>query len=190
MTQIPALPSYNEIADALVNVNPILSPAEVHGLFCGYITATGGAVDNRWEKFVLGKNKDETSRELLQQLYETSYHQMSEFSFEFSLLLPDDDSDINIRTEALGSWCQGFLSALQQCEIPIKNREESDVTETLNDIIEIAQVNYGDIVDDDEDETAYFELVEYVRLGALLIFHDMKSTTPNQPSNNDDNVLH
>ena len=33
------------------------------------------------------------------------------------------------------------------------------------------------IIDDDEDETAYFELVEYVRLGVLLIFQELKNNT-------------
>ncbi len=189
MTQIPSLPSYTEIANLLLNAHTSFTPSQIHGLFCGYICATSGKIDNRWEKIVLGKNKNDECRELLQQLYETSYHQMSEFSFEFSLILPNDDVDINARTEALGLWCQGFLSGLEQCQIPLQNREESDVTETLNDIIEIAQVNFGDIADDDEDETAYFELVEYVRLGALMIFQDLKVADPKNISN-ENNQLH
>lgn len=189
MNQIPAQPSYTEIADALANTHSTFDAAQVHGLFCGYICATSGKMDTRWEKTVLGKTKNPASRELLQQLYEVSYHQMSEFSFEFSLVLPEDDTDINTRTEALGLWCQGFLSGLEQCQVPLKNREDSDVTETLNDIIEIAQVNYGDIAENEEDETAYFELVEYVRLGALMIFQDLKAANPNQTSD-ESNQLH
>src|SRR5579872_3137571 len=179
MTQNPSLPSYADIADLLVAAKSSFHPAEVHGLLCGHIAGTSGKMDNRLEKLVLGKNKNPEYREVLQQLYETSYHQISEFSFEFTLLLPADDSNINALTEALALWCQGFLTGLQQTNIPVQNREESDITETINDFIEIAQVNYGDIADDDEDETAYFELVEYVRLGALMIFQDLKSMNNN-----------
>ncbi len=189
MNQIPSLPSYTEIADLLAEAHTTFTPSQVHGLFCGYICATSGKVDSRWEKIVFGKNKHAECRELLQEIYETSYHQMSEFSFEFTLILPSDDTDINVRTEALGLWCQGFLSGLEQCQIPLQNREESDVTDTLNDIIEIAQVNFGDIADDDEDETAYFELMEYVRLGTLLIFQDLKIANPSNTSD-ENNQLH
>jgi len=178
MTQTPSLPSYTDIADLLAAAKSHFHPAQVHGLLCGYICATSGKMDSPWEKQVLGKNKDPASRELLQHLYEISYHQMSEFSFEFTLLLPEDNIDINLRTEALGLWCQGFLTGLEQSNIPLQNREASDVTETINDLIEIAQVNYGGITNNEEDETAYFELVEYVRLGILMIFQDLKTANP------------
>jgi uncharacterized protein YgfB (UPF0149 family) len=179
--QPSSLPSYIEIADLLMAAKSSFHPAEVHGFFCGYITGTSAKMNTHLEKLVLGTHKNPEDRELLQQLYEMSYHQMSEFSFEFTLLLPDDDSDINARTEALGLWCQGFLTGLQQANIPIQNREESDVTETINDLIEIAQVNYGDIDNDsDEDETAYFELVEYVRLSVLSIFQGLNTGRPEQ----------
>src|SRR5438105_1107498 len=108
MTQNPALPHYSDIADLLKSAQSSFHPAEVHGLFCGYICATSGKNNQKFEKLVLGKSKNPEYRELLQQLYEISYHQMSEFSFEFALLLPDDSSDINTRTEALSLWCQGF----------------------------------------------------------------------------------
>ncbi len=189
MTQTQGLPDFADIADLLVEAKSNFHPSEVHGLLCGYICATSGKIDNSWEKIILGKNKNLEHQELLQQLYETSYHQMNEFSFEFTLLLPDDENNINLRTEALGSWCQGFLTGLKQCNIPLQNREESDITETINDFMEIAQVNYGDITEDDEDETAYFELVEYVRLGALLIFSDLNNTKP-EPSSDENNQLH
>ncbi len=189
MTQSSDLPTYSDMADLLSLAKSKWHPSEVHGLFCGYLSATAGEMDNHLEKRILGKNKNPAFRESLQQLYETSYHQLSEFSFEFTLLLPDDGVDIHIRTEALGLWCQGFLTGLQQGNVPIERREESDVTETINDMIEIAQVNYDDIADDEEDETAYFELVEYVRLGALLIFNELNKTNPT-PASEENNNLH
>lgn len=188
--QTPSLPSFDDIADLLIAAKSNFHPAEVHGLFCGYISGTSAKMDSQLEKLVLGTFKNPEYQEQLQQLYEISFHQMSEFSFEFTLLLPDDNSDINDRTEALGSWCQGFLTGLQHANIPIQNREESDVTETINDLIEIAQVNYGDIADTDEDETAYFELVEYVRLSVLMVFQDLSMSRPEQNLDDDNNKLH
>ena len=80
------LPSYNELSQALNKAESIFHPAQVHGLACGFICVTSGKQDNRWEKLVTGMKKNRSCHELLQQLYEISYHQISEFSFEFSLL--------------------------------------------------------------------------------------------------------
>lgn len=184
-----SLPTYTELTNALESTESTFLVAQVHGYICGILCATSGKVDNSWQKIVLGDNKSRAARELLQQVFETSYHLISEFSFEFMLVLPDDKLDINIRTEALGSWCQGFLAGLKQYNVPVENREPSEITDTLNDITEIAQVNYGDLKSNDEDETAYFELVEYVRLGVLMIFHEMKPSKA-QDKLSDDSWLH
>ena len=103
------------------------------------------------------------------------------------MLLPNDKTDINLRTEALGSWCQGFLSGLKQCHIPLENREPGDITDTLSDITEIAKVNFGDIKTTDEDEMAYFELVEYVRLAVLMLFHELNAIEPDETIDGDEN---
>lgn len=191
MTTTPSLPSYSEVASALKKTAGHYNASQVHGLMCGLICATSGQADTHWEKMLFGKEKNPQIEEILQELYENSFHQISEFSFEFSLLLPDDDNDINQRAEALGLWCQGFLTGLEQAKVPIKNREPSEVTEALDDLIEISQVNYGDISSSDEDETAYFELVEYVRLAALMIFHDLNSGGASDAPNPEENsALH
>lgn len=184
-----SLPTYTEVANALKKTPTKFDAAQTHGLMCGLICATSGKANPHWESMLFGKQKESPTLAILQQLYETSYHQMSEFSFEFSLLLPEDTDDINQRTEALGLWCQGFLTGLEQSKIPIQNHPSPEIAEALDDLIEISQVNYGDIADDDEDETAYFELVEYVRLAALMIFHELKSNNlPNAAGDN--NLLH
>lgn len=173
MTQISSLPDYAEINAALHAAKTNLNAAQTHGMLCGLIAATGGQLNEPWDKLLFGNKKIADVSDMLQQLLEISYHQMSEFSFEFNLLLPDDDADINFRTENLGLWCQGFLTGLEKGNVPLKNRPESEVTEALNDILAISQVSFGDITDSEEDETAYFELVEHVRLAALMIFQEL-----------------
>lgn len=172
-----SLPSYSDLTNALQSEETPFLAAQAHGYICGLLCGTSGKIDNSWQNKILGEQKNRRAREMLQELFETSYHMISEFSFEFALILPDDKADINLRTEALGSWCQGFLAGLKQCRIPLEDREPSEVTDTLSDITEIATVNFGDIQSTEEDEMAYFELVEYVRLAVLMIFHEFN--TPN-----------
>lgn len=188
MSLTSPLPTYNDVANALNKTAGNFDAAQTHGLMCGLICATSGKADTRWENLILGEKKNPEAHEVLLELYETSYHQMSEFSFEFSLLLPDDSVDINVRTEALGLWCQGFITGLEQGNIAVDKQPPGDVSDALNDIIEISQVSYGDLTDDDEDETAYFELVEYVRLAIIMIFYELRAG--NIPETAEDNSLH
>jgi len=188
MSYTTQLPSYTELTEALQKTQSEFDAAQVHGLLCGFICGTSGELDAQWEKLVAGSKKNSNTHVLLQELYETSYHQLSEFSFEFSLLLPDDGNDINTRTESLGLWCQGFLAGLRQANVQIENREPSEMTEALDDIIEIAQVSYGDISENEDDESAYFELLEYVRLAVLMIYHELKSD--NLPADTDQENVH
>lgn len=188
MSTLPSLPTYVEVTNALKHTSGHYNPSQVHGLMCGLICGTSGKEDQRWETLV-GHGMDPKTKEVLLRLYETSYHQMSEFSFEFSLLLPEDKNDINKRAEALGLWCQGYLTGLEQANVPLKNRPPGEITETIEDLLEISQVNYGEIVASEEDEMAYYELIEYVRLAALMIFHELRSNTaPNHSS--DSNLSH
>lgn len=188
MTQIATLPSYSDLTTIFQKIQPNSHVAQIHGLLCGSLCSK---IDNEidlWKEVFPNIKKSRKGQQALKEIYETSYHQLSEFSFEFELLLPNDQVDINVRAEALGLWCQGFLTGLDQAHITIQNRPDDEVKEALDDIVDIAKINFGDIASNDEDEQAYFELLEYVRLSVLMIFHEIKNTPTENES--DDNILH
>src|SRR5579862_7376025 len=101
MKKTATSPSYKSATTALKKSLPNSHVAQIHGLICGYICAAGEPVE-KWDTLLLGEKKDKKIHQLFRQLYENSYQQLSEFSFEFNLMLPDDKNDINIRAEALG----------------------------------------------------------------------------------------
>ncbi len=173
-----SLPNYAELTTLLNKIQPGLHPAEAHGLLCGYLcfTSKPEKLDAQLEKFFLSGKKNKEARAILLQLYETSHHSLKQFSFDFNLILPDDDTDINVRAEALSLWCQGFLTGLAQSPTSLQNHPVNEVVEALNDLTEIAQLHFGNISPNEEDETAYVELTEYVRLSALLIFNELQSS--------------
>ena len=181
---ISSLPSFPEMNRVLEKLQLNDHPSQLHGLICGYICANEKKEAPEWDVFFSRVKKNKKLADLFVQLYESSYHQLTEFSFDFSLLLPTDDENINLRAESLGLWCQGFLSALRQANVPIENRDPSEVTDALEDILEIAQLNFGDIGENEEDEAAYYELVEHVRLSVLMIFQEL------QPHSYHDDILH
>lgn len=170
-----SLPAYADIARALKKSTK-MNASQLHGLMCGFICASTSSTDSRWEALL--KKENSSIQNILQSIYEISYRQLNEFSFEFSLLLPDDETTINKRAEALGLWCQGFIIGLEQCQFKVHNRPPSEMTDALNDIIEISEVDYENIDANEDDESAYFELVEYVRLAILMIFHELRPNNP------------
>ena len=179
-------PSYIDLVNALQATDSPLQAPEVHGLICGLICATNGKMPAGWENLLTGPSKDPGSVEVLERTAHITLQEMSEFSFEFTLLLPDDGSDINQRAECLGLFCQGFITGLKQTNEDISKRMTPEVQDALKDLVEIAQVRYEDIISTEEDETAYFELAEYVRLVVLMIYHDLR----HDDSDSDDLLLH
>lgn len=190
--KLVALPDYDELFDALLKTKLKLHPAEAHGLCCGMLCGGEGTENTEpaWEKIITGSGKrdDEDQKtkspkqkttkqihQLLTELYEITKKELDEFLFEFELLLPNDSQNLSERAEALTLWCQGFLTGLKVMNIPIPEHHHDDVSEAINDIVEIAKMNYEDVVESEEDEAAYVELVEFVRMAVVLIYQDGKS---------------
>ena len=145
------LPSYTELNTALSTAQSGYQASQVHGLLCGLLCGNPNT-HPKWESLILGSKKNKRIQELLQNMFEISTAQLREFSFEFHLLLPTDDQDIHARTEALGLWCQGFLTGLKITQTPIVNRDPNEITDALNDIIEIAQINHEETEENNENE--------------------------------------
>lgn len=165
-----SLPDYSELSQTLSQTALKLNPAQAHGLMCGVLCGSQNS-DIAWDKWAAG-DQSADGIAALQALYDVTARQLSEFSFDFQLMLPPDGSDIAWRAEALTLWCQGFLTGLKMADIAIVGRKPSDVTEAISDMIEVAKMDYEEAISNEEDEIAYVELVEYVRLSAVLIYQD------------------
>lgn len=178
-------PTYAELEQALQKTPYKLHPSEAQGLIAGVLCGKDDP-GNSWVESVTG-NKD-TPAESLQRLYDLTQKQLSDFLFEFHLLIPEDSDDLTSRAESLTLWCQGFLTGLKAAHVRLQGREPSDVTEAINDVIEIAKMNYENVVANEEDEQAFVELVEYVRMATILIYQDLHE--PVDTSTTDSNHLH
>ena len=91
----------------------------------------------------------------------------------FAPLLPDDDEPIGVRTLALAQWCgsfaAGFASAIG--DLPAAPEE---VSEILRDFVSISQLEEAEQADEDT-ERDLFELVEFAKVGTLLLLATMNS---------------
>ena len=100
----------------------------------------------------------------------------SEMSF-YPLLLSDSESLID-RTLSLSSWCQGFIdgldSAVSQKNISIDLVNKDIIREIIEDFSQISKLTCASVMNQDEEELDYMEVVEYVRVGVQLIFEEMQ----------------
>jgi len=172
MTQA-TLPDFTELNLTLANNGVKQHPSELHGIICGIICSNQSV--NNWETLVTDLSDIKSNDDLdttLQNLYQISDHFLNEFLFDFQLILPDDSETLPTRAEALTLWCQGFLMGLQFANITVSGSNK-DVNESLKDLVEIAKMNYEAVVANEEDEEAYTELAEYVRMAVLDVYQDL-----------------
>lgn len=172
-----SLPTFTALSNAFNKASLALHPSEVHGLICGLLCALPDK-ESAWDKWSATQHElAPATQESLKELLDLSAKQLQELLFEFELLLPPDSNDLPERAEALTLWVQGFLTGLERGHVPLTGRETSEVTEAINDLLEITKMNYEEVVANEEDEMAYVELEEYVRMAVILIYEDLHETS-------------
>jgi yecA family protein len=162
---------FKSIQAALVAASIVLHPSEVHGLISG-VLCTDTAKSCSWEASIMGRSQKKEIKKVLKTLYDSTHHALSDLAFEFQPLLPDESEDLSVRAEGLTLWCQGFLTGLKLAGYNKAFCQQEDVIEAINDITEIAKMHYDEVVANEEDEAAYVELVEFVRVAVILMFED------------------
>ncbi|MDB9942804.1 UPF0149 family protein, partial [Pseudomonadales bacterium] len=89
--------------------------------------------------------------------------------FNFHLLVPDDETAIALRSQALGEWCSGFLAGFGLAGRFQNGDLSDDLRELLADLSNIANLD-EEVPDDEANEGDLLEITEYVRMSALLVF--------------------
>lgn len=173
-------PEFSEIQDTINRLDTAHYPSEVHGTLCGLLCVKSLADALAWieSTFTIDPANllQKEALEQLNNLCQSAFQQMQDPTFAFHLLLPDDDAAIDDRIQCLGDWCQGFLTGLTMGGISNLQAMPQDAIEIATDMAEIARAGSSyDFTDSEEDEAAYQELVEYIRVGALLINEELQS---------------
>lgn len=167
-----------------------VSPKEGHGMLAGLLCGRPDAVAEVWIRLLYTESLAESDASALQlsvpdelnlileALYQSTSVQLVSGDFDFKLLLPDDDQPLAARAYALAEWSRGFLFGFGVSDQRSYDTLPDDVSEMLRDYSDIAQLEHQDAGAEDEDggedeERAYFELVEYVRLGAMMIYQTL-----------------
>ena len=156
------------------------SPSEIHGLLSGRIAGGERLAGEKFRGAMLESvDSDEELIDNALTALETFYKEIiatfEDTDFGFAPMLPPDGADLEERVEALADWCQCFLSGLGGAGLSDAAGLSEDAMDAVKDIAAIAQAGLeGE--PGEEDESDLFELQEYVRVAALLIYAEL-----NQP---------
>ncbi|MFP4611056.1 MAG: UPF0149 family protein [Thiohalophilus sp.] len=172
------LPDFDQITDALRALGAESEAAENHGLLCAMLCTMEGVTAGAWLDIALsGTGRDAPAPEppgVLVTLFDETRRQFDSDEFDFHLLLPDDEAILAVRVEALGHWCQGFLAGLAVGGIQQPENLPGELPEIIQDMLEISRAEGYELEGDAEDEAAYAELVEYLRMGVLLFREELR----------------
>jgi uncharacterized protein len=167
-------PDYTRVRQLLAAQRSLVEPAEAHGTLSGCLCALP---DYRFEDFlreILPEGRaDGDATDALRELFTATGAALEQTDMEFEPLLPADAQPLAERTRALAEWCQGFLYGLGSGAIRDARGLPGDVGEIVRDLAEITRAGVDAGQGEESNESAYAELVEFVRVGVQLVFEEL-----------------
>jgi yecA family protein len=172
---------FEELDSALRRCGASWDAAQTHGLLTGRLAVAGVSAGPEWLLQVL-EGTDEANalrqecQKMLDSLYQGTYWQLTERLSEFYPLLPDDYADAEQRTQAMAHWCEAFLHGLvsSKHEQALKDRLGAEpLSDIIRDMLQITRAALDEESDQEDNEAAYTEIVEYMRVAAQLAYEEL-----------------
>jgi uncharacterized protein YgfB (UPF0149 family) len=176
MMSPPQLPEMNDVLRLARDSTTPADLSECHGVASGLICRLtephqAEFVETMRALQIWDDSRAEFGRALIA-MFDSAAAQLADPGFAFQPWLPDDGRSLTERTEALGQWCTGFLAAMGAGgELGTLSDEAA---EALEDLRQIAQAGMSPDTDSEEEEAAYVEIVEYVRVVAMMLREDFR----------------
>jgi len=173
---------YDQLSETLQRLGFSQDAAEYHGALCGTLCVRHPR-DVDPMQLLEGAAPPAApdgagAAQALRQLCGQSAEALESSEMVFAPLLPDDEEDLPLRVRALSSWCEGFLYGLTTGAPLDMGQCSPEMKEILKDFTEFTRAGIDDDSDSDVEETAYAELVEYIRVGAQLIYMELHEHDP------------
>lgn len=163
--------------------------AECHGVACGLLVrqpdCSADAYLGLLGMLEIVHDPGPAFRETLGEVLEASRGQLRDEEMQLAIWLPEDDETLEERTEALAQWCNGFLASIGSGDDDRLETLSGEGAEALADIQEISLAEIGAAAEDgesdsEEEEGAFAEIVEYVRVAVLILREDLRGPDPGE----------
>lgn len=170
------LADYAQLSNDLAILELNLDSSELHGMVTGLIV---GGASKQAEAYLRTLTMSKSGAQYHQgmnalfSLYTITHTCLFNFEFNFQLLLPDDDVALEHRLLAFINWTQGFLQGLDMSGISLEDFESEENIEVLQHLEDFADMDIENIEASEQDEQAYLDVTEYVRLAVMQLFCDL-----------------
>ncbi len=170
--------NFDRLDEVLMQARAAVDASEGHGILCGLACVQSVVNPEDWEPVILGDtvlagDALTEGKHLLAGLWRQSIQQLESLECAFDPLLPPDSRRLSLRTEGLASWCNGFLYGFGLGGGKVYDTLSGEATEFVQDLTNISRMDTR-AQDNETDEAAYTEVLEYVRVGVLLIYEDLR----------------
>lgn len=174
---------FDLIADVFVSESITVSPAELHGQLCGYLASGVTLLLEDWLAMVaefcdIGGWKEDASRAAIVELYTATLTLMQNGEYALVPSISDDDAELCERGVTLSQWAHGFLAGYGLSGQ--KNTLSDETKQILRDFANISgmQAEMRVLEDNNDNEADLTELVEYVRLSAMMMYTEHHDVNP------------
>lgn len=154
---------WNEWEAAFGGIPELTSPSELHGVLMGIVAVAEAPTAEQWLQVLAQLDVESLSAEALELLTEEAEDvaaALADDSLDHMPMLPDDQHPLIERVQALADWCGGVVLGFGLASGQIR----ADEAELLEDLQDVAAVEFDSNDDDEEGEASYADLVEFVRL--------------------------
>lgn len=177
--------TYDEFERVLRDARALPDPAEAHGTLAGALCSSRDYGLIEWLHEILPEDSpDEAALQssVLQNVYDSLVRTLAGNDADFEPLLPDDSAPLAERADALSQWCQGFLYGIGSGSAADPSKVSVEAGEIIRDFTEITHVGVDAGDDTEENEVAFAEVVEFVRVGVQLLFVEFASARGQEPA--------
>ena len=166
--------NYAQVQRLLSESRAVTEPAEAHGTLAGALCATGAYRLEDWLADILPEGAAAAAAAArLREVYDETRAALTGTQMQFELLMPDDEQPIELRTEALTLWCNGFVYGLGTSGAPDPEHLPGDAGEIVRDMAQIMRAGVDEREGLEANEAALAELVEFVRVGVQVVFEEL-----------------
>jgi yecA family protein len=163
------------------------SPYELHGILSGLLCGNADISAREWISMSSGEMNlsesdlchlekgdklAEEAVEVLTHLYTETVSAFSSNALDYYPLLPENEENI-IQLQGIAAWAQGFLLGLGLAGIENFADYPSEVAEFVTDLSSISQADDYELAGDESDEETIMQLIEFIRVGVLLVNEEM-----------------
>lgn len=176
-------PTFDQLADLCLRYGCFQSPSLFHGVLTAQLCASQSPLRTHWVALLsqlLGTEVAAMSaqdQQLALEWLDATQDQLGSSQLDFEPLLPDDLYELEERFSALIKWIQGFTKAFQAAKVEAKQLSQ-EAQEGLEDLQRILAAAGEQVFDGEDNEKDMMELVEFVRLLALMLFTELHPEAP------------